>query len=107
MIGKLTLLVVLYGGLSIAALLFVLIGVALARKRWEIISIAILAGLLVAAHAVELYFLAEMGRAWSGGSGGDDVLVMGGGVLALAASAAIAAFLRRKPGPAPFSRDTR
>jgi hypothetical protein len=95
-LGKFTLLIVLYGGLSIAALLFVLIGFALAHKRWEVIGIAALAGVLVAAHAVELYFLADMGRAWSGGSSADDLLVTGGIGIALAASATTAVFLFKK-----------
>ena len=106
-IAKLTLLFVLYGGLSIAALLLVLIGVALARTRAEILGTSIIAGLLVLIHVAELVFLADMGKVWSGGSDGLDPLVLAGGVLALAAAAAIAAFLRRKPKPELFSGGTR
>ena len=103
MIAKLALLIGLYGGLSIAALLFVLIGFALAHSRAEVIGTALLTGALVLLHAVELYFLADLGRAWSGGGGRDDVLVLGGAALALLAGAATAAFLAIKLKRAPLS----
>jgi hypothetical protein len=94
---NLALLFVLYGGLSIAALLFLLLGFAMARTRTEVILVAGLAGALVAAHLVELYFLFGLRQAWGGD--GDDPLVVGGAVIALIAVAANAVFIARKWRP--------
>jgi heme/copper-type cytochrome/quinol oxidase subunit 4 len=91
------LLFVLYGGLSIAALLFLLLGFAMARTRLEVIFVAGLAGALVAVHLVELYFLFGLRRAWGGD--GDDPLVIGGALIALIAVAANAVFIARKLPP--------
>lgn len=107
MFAKLMLLLVLYGGLSIAALLLVLIGVALARTRVEVVGTAIIAGVLVLVHVAELIYLADMGKRWSGGGDGLDPLVLAGSALALAAGAAVIAFVRRKPLPEPFRGGTR
>jgi hypothetical protein len=103
MMAKFMLLLVLYGGLSIAALLLVLIGVALARTRVEVVGTALVAGVLVLVHVAELVYLADMGRRWSGSSDGIDPLVLAGSALALIAGAAVVAFLRRKPPPESFS----
>jgi hypothetical protein len=102
-IGKLTLLVVLYGGLSVAALLLLLIGVALARRRAEVVLTAAIASLLVAAHAVELYYLSDMGRAWGGD--GDQLLLAGGATIGVAAALAIAAFVFLRLNAAAFRDD--
>ena len=97
---NLTLLFVLYGGPSIAALLFLSLGFAMARSRAEVIFIAILAGALVAVHAAELYFLWGLRIAWGGE--GDDPLVAGGAAIALAAAALTVVFLMRRLKPRSF-----
>ncbi len=105
MAAQFALLVVVYGGLSIAALLLLVIGVAIARTRAEVIGVAAICGTLVLVHAAELVFLADLGAAWVGG--GVDPLLAAGGALALLAGAATVLFLRRRVRAAQFSGDTR
>ena len=100
MLGKLALLCVLYGGLSIAALLLLAIGAAVARTRAEVIGLAAISGTLVFLHAGELVYLASLGQLWRGE--GVDPLLVAGAALMLAAGAATALFLRRR-----FSGGTR
>jgi hypothetical protein len=102
---NLTLLFVLYGGLSIAALLFLLLGFAMARTRLEVIFVAGLAGALVVVHLVELYFLFGLRQAWGGD--GDDPLVIGGALIALLAVMVNAVFVARRLKRWPLSGDTR
>jgi hypothetical protein len=99
-LGKLALLCVLYGGLSIAALLLLAIGASVARSRAEVIGLAVISGTLVLLHAAELAYLASLGQLWMGD--GIDPLLVAGAALLLAAGAATAAFLRRR-----FSGGTR
>lgn len=107
MMSKLVLLVVLYAGPSIAALLLVLIGRALARTRAEVVGTAAIAGLLVLVHVAELAYLADMSSLWSGGSDGLDPLVLAGSALALAAGVAVIAFVRRRLPASGLSGDAR
>ena len=104
MMGKLMLLLVLYGGLSIAALLLVLIGFALARTRLEATVMAAISGVLLLVHCAELYFLWDLGRLLSGD--GRDPLVAAGAALVLAAAVATT-LLARKRFPASVSGDMR
>jgi hypothetical protein len=93
-VKNLTLLFVLYGGPSIAAILFLLLGFLMARTRFEVLLVGIVAGVLVAVHAAELYFLYGLRRAFGGGN--DDPLVMAGIALALVAGALNAVFLLKR-----------
>jgi hypothetical protein len=93
-LGKISVLVVLYGGLSIAALLLLAIGASVARSRAEVLGLAAISGTLVLVHAGELVYLASLGQIWMGD--GIDPLLVAGAVLLLAAGAATAAFLRRR-----------
>jgi hypothetical protein len=99
-VKPLVLLFVLYGGPGIAALLFLLLGFAMARSRAEVIFVAVLAGALVAVQAAELYFLWGLRRTLGGE--GDDPLVLGGALITLAAVAANALFLARRLKRAPL-----
>lgn len=95
--GKVLLLVLLYGGPSVLALALLLAGACFARGKAAIIAIACIAGLLTLLHAVQLYFLSDMGRAWSGGPGGNDAILLSAGVALLAVGvAANVAFVLRK-----------
>ena len=94
-VKNLTLLFVLYGGPSIAALLFLLLGFLMARTRLEVLLVGAIAGVLVVVHAAELYFLFGLRRAFFGG-GGDDPLVYAGAAIALIAGAANAVFLLKR-----------
>ena len=62
MLSKINLLFVLYGAPSIAALLFLLLGFWMARSRFEIGFVGVLAGALVLVHAAELVFLWDLRR---------------------------------------------
>jgi len=97
MLGKFTLLLIVYGGPSVAALLVLLIGVAIARTRTEVRVVAAIAGALVLVHAGELVFLASLGSAWMG-KGVDPLLVAGTALMALAAAATVLFVRRRSPG---------
>jgi hypothetical protein len=103
--SKVMLLIVLYGGLSIAALLLVLIGFAMARSRLEARVMAAIAGALVVMHCAELWFLWDLGRVLSGGDGHDPLAAAGVLLVLLAGGAAF--LLARKRFPASFSGDTR
>ena len=91
--SQISLLFILYGAPSIAALLFLVLGFAMARSRWEIGFVAILAGTLVAVHVAELYFLWGLRQALGGGS--EDPLVVAGVALALLAGALTWLFVAR------------
>jgi len=93
-VNNLTLLFVLYGGPSIAALLFLLLGFWMARTRFEVLLVGSIAGVLVVVHAAELYFLFGLRRLYAGDS--DDPLVYAGAAIALAAGALNAAFLLKR-----------
>jgi hypothetical protein len=93
-VKNLTLLFVLYGGPSIAALLFLLLGFLMARTRLEVLLVGAIAGALVLVHAAELYFLFGLRRAFGGD--GDDPLVYAGAAIALIAGAANAVFLLKR-----------
>jgi hypothetical protein len=98
---NLTLLFVLYGGPGIAALLFLVLGFAMARTRLEVILVGAIAGVLVAVHAAELYFLFGLRRAFGGDA--EDPLVLAGAAIALAAAASTAVFLSKRLKRSPFS----
>lgn len=102
MLGKFTLLLIVYGGPSLAALLVLLMGVAIARTRTEVRVVAGISGALVLVHAGELAFLASLGAAWMG-NGVDPLLVAGTALMALAGAATVL-FLRRR---GRLSGDTR
>ena len=97
MLGKFALLLIVYGGPSVAALLVLLVGVAIARTRAEVILVAAISGALVLVHAAELVFLSSLGELWMG-DGVDPLLVAGTALLALAGSATVV-FLRRRGRP--------
>ena len=83
MIGKFVTLLIVYGGLSVAALLLLLVGFAMSRTRAEVIGMAAISGTLVLLHAAELVYLASLGQMWIG-DGIDPLLVAGGALLLLA-----------------------
>jgi len=97
MLGKFALLLIVYGGPSVAALLVLLMGVAIARTRTEARVVAAISGALVLVHAAELVFLSSLGELWMG-DGVDPPLVAGTALLALAGSATVV-FLRRRGRP--------
>ena len=83
MIGKFVTLLIVYGGLSVAALLLLFVGFAMSRTRAEVIGMAAISGTLVLLHAAELVYLASLGQMWIG-DGIDPLLVAGGALLLLA-----------------------
>jgi hypothetical protein len=103
MIAKIAALLIVYCGLSLAALLLLLIGFAMARSRGEVIGMGAISGVLVLIHAGELVFLASLGQIWLGD--GIDPLLVAGAALMLLAGALTALFLRRGARPR-FSDDT-
>ena len=74
MLGKFALLLIVYGGPSVAALLVLLLGVAIARTRAEVMLVAAISGALVLVHAAELVFLSGLGELWMG-DGVDPLLI--------------------------------
>jgi 4-amino-4-deoxy-L-arabinose transferase-like glycosyltransferase len=94
MFGKFALLLIVYGGPSVAALLVLLMGAAIARTRTEVRVVAAISGALVLVHAGELVFLAGLGEQWMGD--GVDPLLVAGVALMLLAGAATAVFLGRR-----------
>ena len=97
MLGKFALLLIVYGGPSVAALLVLLVGVAIARTRAEVMLVAAISGALVLVHAGELVFLASLGELWMGD--GLDPLLVAGTVLMALAGAATVLFVRRRGRP--------
>ena len=97
MFGKFSLLLIVYGGPSVAALLVLLMGVTIARTRAEVMLVAAISGALVLVHAAELVFLSGLGELWMG-DGVDPLLIAGTALMALAGSAT-ALFLRRRGRP--------
>lgn len=91
--SQLPLLFILYGAPGIAALLFLVLGFAMARSRFEVSFVGIVAGTLVAVHAGELYWLWGLRQALGGGS--EDPLVMAGLAIALFAGALTWVFVAR------------
>lgn len=83
MIGKFLSLLIVYGGLSVAALLLLFVGFAMSRSRAEVIGLAAISATLVLLHAAELVYLASLGQMWIG-DGVDPLLVAGGALLLLA-----------------------
>jgi hypothetical protein len=92
--SQLVLLFILYGAPSIAALLFLVLGFAMARSRFEVGFVGIVAGTLVAVHAAELYFLWTLRQALGEG-GGEDPLVVAGLAIALLAGLLTWVFVAR------------
>jgi len=105
MLQQFFLLLVVYGGLSVAALLLLVIGRAIAHTRLEVASVGVICGTLVLIHAVELVYLGSVGRMWIGD--GIDPLLLAGAALMLAAGVSTALFVRRRVRAAPFRGDTR
>jgi len=97
LLTNMTLLFVLYSGPSIASLLFLLLGFKMAHTRAEVIFVALLAGVLAAVQAGELYFLWGLRRAMDGDV--DDPLVLAGALITLAAVAANTVFVMRRLRP--------
>jgi len=93
MIANIAALLIVYCGLSLAALLLLLIGFAMARSRSEVIGMGAVSGALVLIHAGELVFLSSLGQIWLGD--GIDPLLVAGAVLLLLAGALTVLFLRR------------
>jgi len=104
MVKHLILLFVVYGGLSIAALLLLVIGVAIARSRVEVVVVGVICGALVLIHAAELVYLASLGKLWIGD--GIDPLLVTGAVLVLVAGCATVLFVRRRGRAARLSGGT-
>jgi hypothetical protein len=94
--SKLTMLVALYGGLGLLALLILFVGALGAQRRSSVIAIGSIAGVCVFLHAALLSFLADMGRAWNGGSSTDNILIGSGGAIMLLAALVIPLFVSRK-----------
>ena len=95
-LSKLALLVALYGGLGLFALLILLVGALGAQRRSSVIATASVAGVCVFLHAALLYLLSDMGRAWSGGGSKDSILIASGGGIVLLGVLAIPLFVSRK-----------
>ena len=95
MIGKFITLLIVYGGLSVAALLLLVVGFAMSRSRAEVIGMAAISATLVVLHAAELVYLASLGQMWIGD--GLDPLLVAGGALLLLAGATTVVFVRRGP----------
>lgn len=91
--SQLPLLFILYGAPSIAALLFLVLGFAMARSRFEVGFVGIVAGALVLVHAAELYWLWGLRQALGGGT--EDPLVVAGLGLALVAGVLTWVFVAR------------
>jgi len=92
--SEVLLLFVLYGAPGIAALLFLVLGFAMARTRFEVGFVGALAGALVAVHAAELYFLWGLQQAF--GADGDALVLAGTLIAALAATLTIVFFLKKR-----------
>jgi hypothetical protein len=105
MVQQFFLLLIVYGGLSVAALLLLVIGVAIAHSRLEVLVVGVICGALVLIHAAELVYLGSLGKMWIGD--GVDPLLVAGGALMVAAGAATALFVRRRGRIARLSGDTR
>ena len=103
--SQISLLFILYGAPSIAALLFLVLGFAMARSRFEVGFVGAIAGVLVLVHAAELYFLWGLRQALGGG--GDDPLVVAGLAIALATGVLTCVFVARGLRRARFSRGMR
>lgn len=91
--SQLTLLFILYGAPGIAALLFLVLGFTMARSRFEVGFVGIVAGTLVVVHAGELYWLWGLRQALGGGS--EDPLVAAGVAIALLAGVLTWVFVAR------------
>ena len=105
MVQQFFLLLIVYGGLSVAALLLLVIGVAIARSLLEVRVVGVICGTLVAIHAAELVYLGSLGKMWIGE--GVDPLLVAGGALMLLAGGATALFVRRRGRAVRLSGDTR
>ena len=103
--SQLTLLFILYGAPGIAALLFLVLGFAMARSRFEVGFVGLVAGTLVSVHAGELYWLWDLRQALGGGS--EDPLVVGGFAIAAFAGILTCVFVARGLRRARFSGGTR
>ena len=103
--SQLTLLFILYGAPGIAALLFLVLGFTMARSRFEVGFVGIVAGVLVAVHAAELYYLWGLRQALGGGS--EDPLVVAGLGIASLAGALTWLFVARGLRRARLSGGTR
>ena len=92
--SQLPLLFILYGAPGIAALLFLVLGFAMAHSRFEVGFVGIVAGTLVIVHAGELYWLWGLRQALGGGT--EDPLVYAGASIAAVAAALNVVFVRRR-----------
>ena len=97
--SQLTLLFILYGAPGIAALLFLVLGFAMARSRFEVGFVGAVAGTLVVVHAAELYFLWGLRQALGGDS--EDPLVAGGLAIVVFAGILTCVFVARGLRRAP------
>ena len=88
------LLFVVYGGLSIAALLLLIIGVAIVKTRIEVVALGVVCATLVLIHVAELVYLFHLGQVWIGD--GIDPMVSAGAALVLIAGGATILFVRRR-----------
>ena len=103
--SQLTLLFILYGAPGIAALLFLVLGFAMARSRFEVGFVGAVAGTLVAVHAGELYWLWDLRQVLGGDS--EDPLVVGGLAIVALAGVLTCVFVARGLRRARFSGGTR
>ena len=103
--SQLTLLFILYGAPGIAALLFLVLGFAMARSRFEVGFVGTVAGTLVAVHAAELYWLWGLRQALGGDS--EDPLVVGGVAIVVCAGVLTCVFVARGLRRARLSGDMR
>jgi hypothetical protein len=105
MVRQFFLLLIVYGGLSVAVLLLLGIGVAIARTRLEVRVVGVICGALVAIHAAELVYLGSLGKMWIGD--GVDPLLVAGAALMLLAGGATALFVRHRGRAVQLSGGTR
>ncbi len=93
-LDKLFLLLTLYAGGAVLALVILVVGWRAARGRGAVIAFAIAAAICLVLQAIVLLALSDMGRGW-GGTAIDPPIAIGG-VATLAGFLALPAFVTRK-----------
>jgi hypothetical protein len=74
--------------------LVLLVGFFAAQRRASVIAFAVAGAVFVVLHAVLLFFLSDMGKAWGGN--GDRILIAGGGIIMLCGALAVPVFISCK-----------
>ncbi len=93
-LDKLFLLLMLYAGGAILALVILAVGWRAARGRGAVVALAIAAAICLVLQAIVLLALSDMGRGWGGNA--IDLPIAIGGIATLAGFLALPAFVTRK-----------